>query len=263
MPAPTPAIQILSVPGLPLIRPGDDLPALIADALIAAEITLQAGDVLVVTSKIVSKAEGRIVDLRRVSPSAFAVELATRTGKDPRLVELIMSEARGISRQRGPVLITRHKLGFVSANSGIDQSNVRGENDGQHDDFALLLPENPDESARQLRAGMVERCGVAPAIVISDTHGRPHRLGNVGVAVGVAGIPAVLDLRGRPDLFNRRLQHTDIGLADELAAAADLLSGQAAEGRPVTLIRGVPLPPDAAEGRASDLYRPVEMDLYG
>jgi len=256
-----PAVQIMSVPGLPLIRPGDDLPALIAAALMAAEIALQAGDVLVVTSKIVSKAEGRIVDLLTVTPSDRAREVAAATGKDPRLVELILREAAGISRQRGPVLITRHRLGFISANSGIDQSNVRSENDGQHDEFALLLPEDPDESARRLRAGLAERCGVAPGIVISDTHGRPHRLGNVGVAVGVAGLPALLDLRGRPDLFNRRLKHTEIGLADELAAAADLVSGQAAEGLPITLIRGVTIP--AGEGRATDLYRPPDMDLYG
>ncbi len=157
------------------------------------------------------------------------------------------------------VLITRHRLGFVSANAGIDHSNVGTEGE----EVILLLPTDPDGAARRLREGIAARLGNAPAVIISDTHGRPHRLGNVGVAVGVAGIPALLDLRGRADLFGRKLQYTDVGVADELAAAADLVRGQAGEGLPVTLIRGYRPPEGTPEdGRAADLYRPLAMDLF-
>jgi coenzyme F420-0:L-glutamate ligase/coenzyme F420-1:gamma-L-glutamate ligase len=256
---PEPDLQLFALRGLPLIQQGDDLAALIAESLRLNGLTLQTGDVLIITSKIVSKAEGRLVDLRTVQPSAQAAQVAAQTGKDARLVELVLREAQSISRQGGKVLITRHRLGFVSANSGIDQSNVRGD-----DNWALLLPENPDESARRLREQIGALCGVLPAVILSDTHGRPHRLGNVGVAVGVAGIPALLNLRGRADLFERHLQHTEIGAADELAAAAELISGQAAEGLPVVLIRGYRLPKGApSDGSAADLYRPPHMDLYG
>lgn len=251
-------LQLFALRGLPSIQAGDDLAALIAESLRSNGLALQAGDILVVTSKIVSKAEGRFVNLRTVQPSEQASALAAQTGKDPRLVELVLREAQSLSRVGAKVILTRHRLGFISANSGIDQSNVRGE-----DEWALLLPEEPDRSARQLRERLGELCGVAPAVILSDTHGRPHRFGNVGVAIGVAGIPALLDLRGRADLYGRRLQHTEIGLADELAAAAELISGQAAEGLPVVLIRGYHLPDGApTDGRAADLYRPPHMDLY-
>jgi coenzyme F420-0:L-glutamate ligase / coenzyme F420-1:gamma-L-glutamate ligase len=256
-------VQIMPVPGLPLIAPGDDLAALIADSLQKAALTLQAGDILVVTSKIVAKAEDCYLNLQSITPSPQAEEIATITGKDARLVQVVLQESQAISRVAFNVLVTRHRLGFVSANAGIDQSNVgRADAEGKSD-WVLLLPKDPDQSARRIREGLAARFGHAPAIIISDTHGRPHRLGNIGVAVGVAGIPALLDLRGKPDLFSRRLQHTDIGLADELAAAADLVSGQAAEGLPVTLIRGVRLPDGApSDGQASDLIRPPHMDLY-
>jgi coenzyme F420-0:L-glutamate ligase/coenzyme F420-1:gamma-L-glutamate ligase len=244
---------------LPLVKPGDNLASLIVAGLRAADLGLQTGDVLVVTSKIVSKAEGRFLDLRTVTPSARAREVAEQTGKDPRLVEVALSEAVSISRMKMGILVTRHRLGFVSANAGIDHSNV-GPNG---EDWVLLLPIDPDSSAARLREALETATGVAPGIVISDTHGRPHRLGNVGVALGAAGIPALLDLRGRDDLFKRKLQYTDIGLADEFAAAADLLSGQANEGLPVTLIRGWHLPPGApTDGCAADLIRPLDMDLY-
>lgn len=251
-----PQFIVMAVPGMPLVQPGDDIPALILTALRQHDLSLQDGDVLVVTSKIISKAEGRRVDLRTVTPSARAVDIAAHTGKDPRLVEVLLGEITEISRMRQGVLITRHRLGFVSANAGIDHSNVGGE--GEH--WVLLLPVDPDASAARLRDGLMVATGARIAVIISDTHGRPFRLGNVGTAIGVAGIPALLDLRGRPDLFNRRLQYTDIGLADELASAADLVSGQAAEGLPVTLIRGLALPP--GDGKATDLVRPPELDLY-
>lgn len=257
----SPQLTLLSLPGIPLIQPGDDLARLILTSMHAARWTLFDGDILVITSKIVSKAEGRRLDLRTVTPSARAIEIAETTGKDPRLVEVVLAESDAISRMRMGVLIVRHKLGFTSANAGIDHSNVGSEGE----DWVLLLPVNPDESAARLRGEIEQATGAQIAVIISDTHGRPHRMGNVGVAIGAAGLPALLDLRGRDDLFQRKLQHTDIGLADELAAAADLLSGQAGEGLPVTLIRGYRLPAGLAvrDGRASDLIRARDMDLYG
>jgi len=251
-----PQLTLMSVPGLPIVQPGDDLSQLMLTALHNAAIRLQDNDVLVITSKIVSKAEGRFLDLRTVTPSARAIEVGAQTGKDPRLVEVIFAESTDISRMRMGVLIVRHKLGFTSANAGIDHSNV-GPNG---EDWVLLLPVDPDASAQRIRAAIQVATGASVGIVVSDTHGRPFRFGNTGVAVGVAGLPALLDLRGRPDLFGRVLQATDIALADEIAAAADLLSGQAAEGLPVTLVRGLRFPP--LEGKATDLVRPPEMDLY-
>lgn len=251
-----PALSIQSIPGLPLIKAGDNLAALIAHCAAEAGIVFQSGDVLVITSKIVSKAEGRRIDLRTITPSPHAFELAEKTGKDPREVELILSESVEVSRYRPGALVVRHRLGFVSASAGIDHSNVGA--DGE--EWVLMLPRDPDASARTLRSQLQALTGARIGIILSDTHGRPHRRGNVGVAIGVAGIPAWVDLRGQPDLFGRVLQHTDIGLADEIAAAADLLSGQAAEGLPVTLIRGLRLP--ESDGRASDLVRPPETDLY-
>jgi coenzyme F420-0:L-glutamate ligase/coenzyme F420-1:gamma-L-glutamate ligase len=211
----TPQFTLVSLPGIPLVQPGDDLARLILDSLHTAELTLRESDILVVTSKIVSKAEGRFLDLRTIRPSARAEDVAAKTGKDPRLVEVVLAESTSISRMRMGVLIVRHKLGFTSANAGIDHSNV-GPNG---EEWVLLLPVDPDASAARLRMALHAATGVQVGIVIGDTHGRPFRLGNVGVAVGVAGLPALLDLRGRPDLFGRVLQATDIGLADEIAAA--------------------------------------------
>jgi len=252
----SPQISIQSLPGIPLIKAGDDLAALILDAVARLDLRLQDQDVLVVTSKIVSKSEGRQLDLRTITPSARAEEIAQQTGKDARLVEVLLGEAAEITRMRVGSIITRHKLGFISANAGIDHSNVGAEGDY----FILLLPIDPDASARQLRDALLAKTGAHVGVVISDTHGRPFRLGNVGTAVGVAGFAALVDLRGQPDLFNRKLQYTDIGFADELAAAADLLSGQANEGLPVTLIRGLRLPP--GDGKATDLNRPPETSMF-
>jgi coenzyme F420-0:L-glutamate ligase / coenzyme F420-1:gamma-L-glutamate ligase len=246
----------MALPGLPLIQPGDDLASLTLDALARSQWQLQDHDVVVVTSKIVSKAEGRYCDLRTVTPSAQATEIAHKTSKDPRLVEVLLSESVEILRTRPGSIITRHRLGFVSANAGIDHSNVGP--DGE--DWVLLLPLDPDASAARLRDAWHAATGAHVGVVISDTHGRPFRLGNVGTAVGVAGLPALLDLRGTPDLFNRKLQYTDIGFADEVAAAADLVSGQAAEGLPVVVIRGLRWPP--SDGHASDLNRSPETSLF-
>ena len=248
-------MTITGIPGIPLIRPGDDLAGLILGAIRGAGLSLHHGDVLIVTSKIVSKAEGRFVSLATVVPGPEAERLAAVTSKDPRMVELVLRESVGVVRAAPGVLVVRHRLGFVSANAGIDQSNVEG-----GDETVLLLPANPDQSARRLRDEIESVTRIALAVVLSDSHGRPFRMGNVAVAVGVAGLPAVRDLRGQPDLFGRPLRISLQGLADEVAAAANLVSGEGAEGLPVVLVRGLAFEP--ADGRAADLVRPPEQDLF-
>jgi coenzyme F420-0:L-glutamate ligase/coenzyme F420-1:gamma-L-glutamate ligase len=228
------ALEIIALEGFPLVRPGDDLIELITSALMRNDVTPRAGDVLVVAQKIVSKAEGRAVDLATVEPSAKALTLAAEVDKDPRLVELILSESVRVVRARRNVLIVEHRLGFVMANAGVDQSNV-GPADGAS--RALLLPENPDHSAETLRNGLAAATGIDLAVVINDSFGRAWRQGTAGVAIGVAGLPGLIDLRGQPDLFGRTLEASIIGFADEIAAAASLVMGQADEATPAVLIR--------------------------
>ncbi|MEP7357798.1 MAG: coenzyme F420-0:L-glutamate ligase [Anaerolineales bacterium] len=252
-------LVLTALPGLPLVRPGDDLAALILAGLERAGITLAAGDVLALAQKVVSKSEGRLVKLAEVAPSARALELASITGKDARFVEVVLSESREVLRARPNTLIVEHRLGFVCANAGVDRSNVGPHGEGL-DEYLLLLPLDPDASCQQLRERMRTATGSAPAVIINDSHGRAWRNGTVGVALGAAGFPALLDMRGHPDLFDYALQVTQIGLADELAAAASLLMGQADEGRPVIHIRGVPYP--FRDGSARELIRPKEMDLF-
>lgn len=249
------ALTIFALPGIPLIQPGDDLTALILAALQRAEIQLQDGDALVISSKVVSKSEGRFVDLTTVIPGEEAVQLAAETRKDPRMVEMALRDSVRVSRKAPGVLVTQHKLGFVSAMAGIDQSNV-----GMGDDHILLLPENPDKTAADIRASLHQAAAAQVAIVISDTHGRPFRMGNVGVAIGVAGMPALLDLRGQHDLFGRTLQITQSGYADLVASAAHLVCGEGDEGRPIIFLRGLNF--RQIDGHASDLNRPPELDLY-
>ena len=246
-------LQVFPVHGLPIIKPGDDLPVMLARAI--EPLAPCGGDVLVVTSKIVSKAEGRFVRLSSVTPTALAIELARAARKDPRMVELILRESAAVSRVAPGVLITRHRLGFTSANAGIDHSNVDVD-----EDLVLLLPADPDWSAWVINHCLCEILGVMIPVVIADSHGRPHRLGTVGVAVGLAGLPGVEDWRGRPDLFGFNLQHTDIGLADMVASAATLVMGQAAEGVPATLVRGLVFTTRA--GNAAEINRPPAMNLY-
>ena len=234
---------------------GNDIAALILDALVACGEALHDGDVLVIAQKIVSKAEGRAVRLATVTPSAQAIALAKETGKDPRLVELILGESDEVLRYRRDVIVVAHRLGFVTANAGIDQSNV-----GSDDAEALLLPRDPDASCSALRATLRRRTGADTGVVINDSHGRAWRNGTVGVALGVAGLPALVDLRGRPDLYDRALRITEVGLADELAAAASLLMGQSNEGRPVVLARGVPY--SRRDGSVRELLRPRDRDLF-
>ncbi|PIE81041.1 MAG: coenzyme F420-0:L-glutamate ligase [Chloroflexi bacterium] len=250
-------ISLTAVPHIPEVQPGDDITAIIISALSAADMLLQSGDVVAVAQKIVSKAENRFVRLSSVTPGAKAREVAEFTEKDPRLVELILQESDEISRMKPGVLVTRHKLGFTSANAGIDRSNV-----GRHEneEMVLLLPINPDKTAAALRNAFQQELGVSVGVVITDSHGRPFRLGTVGIAIGVAGIPALWDRRGEPDRDGHILQYTDVGVADEIAAAAGLVMGQGNEGCPVVLVRGLNLP--LQNGLASDLIRAKEMDLY-
>lgn len=251
------ALQISAVAGLKRVEQGDDLAKLITAALTRSGAALCAGDVVVVAQKIVSKAEGRRVDLAGVVPSPRAVALATEIGKDPRLVEVILSESVRVVRKRPGLLIVEHRLGFVMANAGVDQSNV-GAPDGRQ--LVLLLPTDPDGSAAALREGLLALTGAAVAVVINDSFGRAWRRGTVGVALGAAGLPSLIDLRGRADLFGRTLEVSMVGFADEIAAAASLLMGQADEGRPVVLIRGLDW--SAPSLPAAALVRPAEEDLF-
>ena len=255
------SIELTAIPGIPLIQPGDDLPGILLYAARSAGLDFQSGDVLVVAQKIVSKAEGRLVDLKTVIPSQQAEALASYSRKDPRLVELILSESNEVLRVRPDVIIVEHRGGFVCANAGIDQSNSAAPaGSNSPGPWALLLPEDSDRSAQQLRAAIGDNTGAEIGVIISDSHGRAWRLGTVGVAIGVAGLHPLSDLRGLPDLAGRPLQTTDVGTADELAAAAGLLMGQAAEGTPAVIVRGASFL--KGEGRLMELLRPKEKDLF-
>jgi len=248
------AFTATALDGIPTVQTGADLAAIILTALDATKIALQQGDVLIVAQKIVSKAEGRRVLLQDVEPSAEALELAERSEKDPRLVELILRESVSVLRCRPGLVVVKHRCGYVLANAGIDASNVEG------DDMVLLLPVDSDKSAARLQAALAERCGVAPGIVINDSFGRAWRVGTVGTAIGVAGLPAVIDLRGQPDRNGRPLRVSELGVADEIAAAGSLLMGQGDEGRPVVHVRGLPFP--VGNGRAANLVRRQDLDLF-
>ena len=248
----------MALPGLPLVEAGADVAALVATASAAAGEALADGDVVVIAQKIVSKAESRAVDLGAVTASARARELAAQVDKDPRLVELILSESSEVLRHRSGVLVVVHRLGMVLANAGIDSSNVGGKAD---EETVLLLPEDPDGTAARLRAAFAVRSGADVAVIISDSVGRAWRQGTVGIALGAAGLPALLDLRGRRDLFGRPLRVSEVGLADEIASAASLLQGQGDEGAPVVVVRGLDWQ-GAGKGTAADLIRPEAWDLF-
>lgn len=247
-------ISLIGLDGIPEVAPGDDLAALIAAALAAAGIGLEDDDVLVVTQKVVSKAEGRVVELASVTPREEARAWAARWGKDPRQVELVLQESAEILRMApGGLIISRTRHGFVCANAGVDLSNVGG------GDAATLLPVDPDASARALRQSLRERTGARPAVVISDSFGRPWRNGIVNVAIGCAGLEPLVDLRGTPDAQGRVMHSTVIAVADELASAADLAGGKVAQ-RPVVLVRGWEREP--GEGGAAALVMDRELDLF-
>lgn len=249
-------LTLYPLPGIPIIQAGDDLAVIILRALEDAGIRLMNGDVLVVAQKVVSKAQGRQRDLRQVQPTKQAKELAELCMKDPRLVELILQESRRVLRTRPGTIIVEHRLGFVCANAGIDRSNVCGDDEN----WVLLLPHDPDASAQELRASLEAASGVQLGVLIIDSHGRAWRLGTVGITIGVSGVPGVVDLRGQPDLFDYSLQITEVGAADELAAAASLVMGQAAEGTPVVHARGFPY--GLRESTLTEILRPHDQDLF-
>ncbi len=249
-----PELLLKALTGLPEVAQGVDLIELLVDALARSPMRLQAGDILVLAQKIISKAEGRVVPLAQVQPSARAQTLARECRKDPRLVELILRESRAVLRVKPGILIVEHRLGFVMANAGIDQSNVPGE------DSALLLPENPDASARKLRDALCARSGATVGVLIIDSFGRAWRHGVTGVAIGVAGVPALIDKRGERDREGRVLKVTQVAAADELAAAASLVMGQANEGVPAVLARGFPYA--LREAMIDEVMRPKAEDLF-
>lgn len=248
-------LTLTALPNIPLIQPGDDLAGMILSTLKAVALPLENGDIIVLAQKIVSKAEGRIVQLSTVSPSPAALELAAQSGKDPRLAELILRESNTILRVRPGSVIVEHRLGFVCANAGIDQSNVHGD-----EEWALLLPENPDQSAAAIRAKLEEAYHAQIGVLIIDSHGRAWRIGTVGTTIGLSGLPGIVDLRGQPDLSGYTLKITVLGAADELAAAASLMMGQAAEGTPVIHVRGFPYP--LRDGSLRELLRPKDQDMF-
>jgi coenzyme F420-0:L-glutamate ligase/coenzyme F420-1:gamma-L-glutamate ligase len=248
-----------ALPGVPIVQQGDNLASLILEGLERAVIELEDGDVVILTQKIVSKAEGRMIALQSVQPSKPAMDLAEETGKDPRVVELILKESRKVLRTREDLIIVEHHLGFVCANAGIDHSNVTDSAVGG-DGNVLLLPEDPDMSAANIQEELFAATGIKPGVLIIDSHGRAWRMGTVGISIGAAGFPMLLDLRGRPDMTGRVLQVTQVGLGDEIAAGASALMGQADERTPIVHLRGLPYP--LRNGAVSELLRPEELDLF-
>jgi coenzyme F420-0:L-glutamate ligase/coenzyme F420-1:gamma-L-glutamate ligase len=253
------SLTLTALSGIPLIRQGDNLADIAVSALQENHISLEDNDILVFAQKIVSKSEGRAVNLATVIPSPRALELSRQTEKDARVVELILQESNEVLRTRVGAIIVEHRLGFVCANAGIDHSNVAGVGDAA-EEWVLLLPAEPDHSAERVRDAVQSRTGKRIGVLIIDSHGRAWRNGTAGVAIGMAGLPGLQDLRGRPDLFGYTLQVTQVGIADELAAAASLVMGQAAEGTPVVHVRGFPYP--LREGSLKELIRPKEQDLF-
>lgn len=250
-------LELIGLDGLPEVRPGDKLAPMIVDAA-AAIGGLRDGDVVAIAQKVVSKAENRFVVLDEVKPGERARRVAHECDKDPRQVEVILAEASEIVRHRPGVLIVRHRLGHVLANAGVDASNVPRDAAGR--ERLLLLPRDPDASARRIRDDLRNLTGVEVGVLINDSPGRAWRVGSIGTAIGLAGLPAWIDMRGTPDRDGRAMQSSELGIADEIAAATSLVMGQAAEGVPVVIARGLTF--DAAAGDAVDLVRPAQLDLF-
>lgn len=248
-------VQVIAVEGLPLIKKGDDLAQLISHAAGKQHTPIENGDILIVTHVAVSKAEGNVINLDRVIPSKAAKEIAEKTGKDPALVEVVLQESKSIVRMREGVLITENRQGFVCANSGVDRSNVEGVRN------VAPLPRDPDASARRIRKGIRKLTGCNVAVIVSDTHGRPFRIGEVNVAVGVSGLKPIRDRRGERDLFGYVLKIKQTAIADELASAAELVIGQANEGIPVAIVRGYNYP-KSETSKVTELVRPTEKNLF-
>jgi coenzyme F420-0:L-glutamate ligase / coenzyme F420-1:gamma-L-glutamate ligase len=252
-------LNLIPVEGIPMIKPGDDLAQIIYQAALQSGIDWMEADIVVLAQKIVSKSEGRLVNLSEIVPSQQALEYAAKTDKDARFIELVLRESSEVLRVRPGTIIVEHKCGFVCANAGIDHSNVHG-SWGNEDEWVLLLPENPDLSAQRVQKELQRLTGKNIGVVIIDSHGRAWRMGTVGVAIGVAEVPALVDLRGTADLFGFHLKVTMVAAADELAAAASLVMGQAAEGTPVVHVRGFPYP--LRPSNLKELIRPKDMDLF-
>ena len=252
-----PELVLTALPNIPLIQRGDDLAAIILRGLSDARIELRDKDVLILAQKIVSKAEGRMMRLHEVTPSARAMELAKESGKDARFCEIVLWDAREILRVREGLIIVETKQGWICANAGIDRSNVAPHDD---EEWVLRLPEDADRSARELRERLRAATSLDAGVIVNDTHGRAWRNGAIGIAIGVAGLPAVEDLRGRLDLFGYHLQVTTVGLADQIASAASLLQGQADEGRPIVHLRGIMTSRD--DGSSREIVREKDQDLF-
>jgi coenzyme F420-0:L-glutamate ligase/coenzyme F420-1:gamma-L-glutamate ligase len=252
-------ITLKAIPDFPLVKVGDDLSSMIRKFAGKSDIVIENEDIFVVAQKIVSKSEGRMINLNTIIPSEKAIEVANICEKDPRFVELVLQESQEVLRIRQNTLIVQHKIGFICANAGIDHSNVDGPT-GKPEDWVLLLPKNPSLSAKKIRDGIFQSINKKVGILIIDSHGRAWRNGIVGISIGFAGIPGIVDLRGKPDLFGYKLRITQIAAADELAAAASLLMGQANEMSPVIHVRGFPY--QLTDGKFSDLIRAKSLDLF-
>jgi coenzyme F420-0:L-glutamate ligase / coenzyme F420-1:gamma-L-glutamate ligase len=251
------SITYTALPNIPLVQPGDDVCAIIKAGLVEAGIVLQNGDVIVIAQKIISKSENRYVDLAAILPSARAEELAGITGKDVRHIEVVLAESAEVLRARKNVIIVAHRLGYVMANAGIDESNI---NHVDGPGRVLLLPVDPDRSCREIKARLDRECAVSVGVIINDSFGRAWRNGVVGVALGAAGIASLQNLIGSPDLFGRAMKVTEVAIGDELAAAASLAMGQGAEGTPIVHVRG--FRNRAPDNDASALIRPKQMDMF-
>ncbi|MCL4829308.1 MAG: coenzyme F420-0:L-glutamate ligase [Caldilinea sp.] len=249
---------LFAVTGLPPIRPGDELAALIVERLTAMGEALQPGDIIVIAQKIVSKAEGRLVRLADIEATAQAQEIAAIVGKDPRVIQVVLDDSNEVLRVRRGLLVVEQRGGWVCANAGVDRSNIQPEPDSE---YLALLPADADASAEAIRSRLAELTGVAPAVIINDSHGRAWRIGTVGAAIGCAGIAPIWDQRGLHDLFGYELVSSEECIVDELAAAASLLMGQSDEGRPVIVIRGY-TPPPAPTAPARTIQRPAHMDAF-
>lgn len=253
------SIVYTAIPDFPMVKEGDDLDLLIVDQCKTQNISIEEGDIFVIAQKVVSKSEGRLVNYSSIIPSSKALELQKITKKDPRFIELVLNQSKKVIRAKHNTLIVEHKKGFICANAGIDHSNLSDQGE-LAEDWVLLLPDDSDESADRIRKSIEKIIKKRIGVLIIDSHGRPWRNGTVGVTIGVSGIPALVDLRGREDLSGFKLKVTTVGVADELAAGASLLMGQAAEKTPVILVRGFPYP--IRDSSISELIRPEEEDLF-
>jgi len=253
------SLTFSALSSFPIIKSGDDIASIILKLIKLQNIDIQNGDVFVIAQKIISKSENRYVDLTTIQPTVAALELEEITHKDPRFIECVLQESKNVIRVKDNTLIVEHKNGFICANAGIDHSNI-GENGEFGENWVLLLPKNADLSAREIRTKIEERTNTRVGVLIIDSHGRAWRNGTVGVTIGLSGLPGLVDLRGTKDLNGFRLKVTTVGAADELAAGASLLMGQASEGNPVIHVRGFPY--DLREATISELLRSEEQDLF-